>query len=178
MIAESLSCQANASLLRQGAIDRVTQLLSPDDFYKPSHQTIFSAMLALFEKSEPQDLITVSNVLQDGHKLAEVGGPTYLSTLTDIVPFSANITHYAKIVRNKAILKALQKGEPIPDEFDEDDGASEDEEEKQSCKDRSVSGAQSQITKQCHDDGCDCSSNKTAVKEVAAAVEIKSSIWN
>ncbi len=104
---EAEQCVLGSILLRQGAMDRVAQLLSPDDFYKPSHQKIFAAMLALFDKSEPQDLVTVSNVLLDSHKLAEAGGPSYLASLTDIVPVSANISHYAKIVRNKAILRKL-----------------------------------------------------------------------
>ena len=88
-------------------MDKVAHLISPDDFYKPVHKTIYSAMLSLLDKSEPQDLVTVTNSLKDSHKLDEVGGPTYLASLTDIVPVSANIAHYAKIVRDKSILRQL-----------------------------------------------------------------------
>jgi len=88
-------------------MDRVTQILAPEDFYRSGHQIIYKALLELFERSEPQDLITVTNALKDNHKLGEIGGPAYLASLTDIVPVSANIIHYAKIVRNKAILRRL-----------------------------------------------------------------------
>ncbi len=104
---EAEQCVLGSILLRQGALERVAHLIEPEDFYKPSHKAIFTAMLALFEKSEPPDLITVSNILQDSHQIDTAGGITYLATLTDIVPVSANITHYAKIVRNKSILRKL-----------------------------------------------------------------------
>ena len=64
-------------------------------------------MVDLFEKNEPQDIITVSNVLKNKNKLDEVGGPAYLANLTDIVPVAANIIYYAKIIRSKAILRRL-----------------------------------------------------------------------
>jgi len=104
---EAEQCVLGSILLRQGAIDKIADLLKPDDFYKPTHQSIFGAMLTLFQKSEPLDIITISNSLKDAHKLDEVGGPAYLSGLTDIVPVSANIVYYAKIVRDKSILRQL-----------------------------------------------------------------------
>ncbi len=104
---EAEQCVLGSILLRQGAIDKIADLLKPDDFYKPTHQSIYGAMLSLFQKSEPLDIITITNCLKDGHKLDEVGGPAYLSGLTDIVPVSANIAYYAKIVRDKSILRQL-----------------------------------------------------------------------
>ncbi|MDD5758963.1 MAG: replicative DNA helicase [Desulfobulbaceae bacterium] len=104
---EAEQCVLGSILLRQGSIEKIADLLQPDDFYKPSHQSIFGAMLVLFQKSDPLDIITITNCLKDAHKLDEVGGPAYLSSLTDIVPVSANIVFYAKIVRDKSILRQL-----------------------------------------------------------------------
>ncbi|NOX25674.1 MAG: replicative DNA helicase [Deltaproteobacteria bacterium] len=104
---EAEQCVIGSILLRRQAMDKVVHLLDANDFYKPAHQTIYRAMVGLAEKSEPLDLITISNALKDSHKLDEAGGPTYLATLTDIVPVAANLTYYAKIVRNKSILRQL-----------------------------------------------------------------------
>ncbi len=104
---EAEQCVLGSILLRQGSIEKVADLLKADDFYKPTHHSIFAAMLTLFQKSEPLDIITITNCLKDAHKLDEVGGPAYLSSLTDIVPVSANIVYYAKIVRDKSILRQL-----------------------------------------------------------------------
>ncbi len=104
---EAEQCVIGSILLRQQAMDKVVHLLKDNDFYKPSHQVIYRAMLNLFDKSEPLDILTLSNALKDNHKLDEIGGPTYLATLTDIVPVSANLSHYAKIVRDKSILRQL-----------------------------------------------------------------------
>jgi len=104
---EAEQCILGSILLRPGAMDKIAHIISIEDFYKPSHQAIYKAIIELFEKAEPLDLITVSNRLKDAHRLDEIGGPTYLATLTDIVPVSANITFYAKIVRDKSILRKL-----------------------------------------------------------------------
>lgn len=104
---EAEQCVIGSILLRQGAIEKVADLLSPDDFYRPTHGTIFGVMLNLFQKSEPIDIITVSSSLKDARKLDEVGGPAYLAGLTDIVPVSANIVFYSRIVRDKSILRQL-----------------------------------------------------------------------
>ncbi len=104
---EAEQCVLGSILLRQQAMDKVVHLINATDFYKPAHQMIFKVILDLFEKSEPLDIITLTNALKDNHKLDEVGGPTYLATLTDIVPVAANLAYYAKIVRNKSILRQL-----------------------------------------------------------------------
>ena len=94
-------------LLQKGALVKVLDTLTPEDFYRDAHRTIFSAMVALFEKNEPQDLITVTNILRDWNKLDQVGGPAFLASLSDIVPVTANIVFYAKIIQQKAILRRL-----------------------------------------------------------------------
>jgi replicative DNA helicase len=89
------------------ALDRAVEVLSVEDFYRESHRKIFRAMLALSEKGEPIDLITLSDLLKARGELQEIGGATYLAELVDKVPSAANITHYARIVREKAILRHL-----------------------------------------------------------------------
>lgn len=104
---EAEQCVLGSILLQQGALVKILELLSPDDFYRQAHKTIFAAMVILFEKNEPQDIITVTNILQNRNQLDDVGGPAYLSSLTDIVPVAANIIYYAQIIRSKAILRRL-----------------------------------------------------------------------
>ncbi len=104
---EAEQCVLGSVLLQQNALGKALETVTPDDFYREAHKSIFNAMAALFEKNEPQDLITVTNHLSDHNKLEEVGGPAYLASLTDIVPVASNIAYYAKIVREKSILRQL-----------------------------------------------------------------------
>ena len=104
---EAEQCVLGSILLQQGALVKVLEFLIADDFYRDAHKTIFKAMVALFEKNEPQDIITVTNILKDRNDLDEIGGPAYLATLTDIVPVAANIVYYAHIIRAKAVLRRL-----------------------------------------------------------------------
>ncbi len=94
-------------LLKADLLGVVLEILTPQDFYKNNHQLIYEAMIDLFEKNEPQDLLTVSNYLKNANKLDRSGGPTYLASLTSIVPVTANVTSYAKIIREKSILRRL-----------------------------------------------------------------------
>lgn len=104
---EAEQCVLGSILLQPGAMARSVEIVSPDDFYREAHRAIYTAMVALFEKSEPLDLITITSLLQDTRKIDTVGGPGYLASLTDLVPVAANIAHYARIVRDKAILRRL-----------------------------------------------------------------------
>ena len=79
------------------------------NFYKTAHRLIYSAMLSLFEKNEPTDLLTITEVLKKKGQLENVGGASYLSTLLDSTPTSANVAYHAKLVREKAILRDLIK---------------------------------------------------------------------
>lgn len=105
------SIEAEESLLSAILIDNSTlldivEILSPDDFYKSVHQIIYSAVIELFNKSEPVDLVTLSNALKEQGKIEQIGGATYLARLLDI-PLATNATHYAKIVYEKACLRRL-----------------------------------------------------------------------
>jgi len=104
---EAEQCVLGSILLQQGALVKILELVTPEAFYRDAHKIIFSAMVALFEKNEPQDIITVTNILKDKNQLEQIGGPAYLSNLTDIVPVAANIIYYAQIIRSKSILRRL-----------------------------------------------------------------------
>jgi replicative DNA helicase len=96
-----------AILLDKEAIIKVADLVSATDFYKNTHQTIFEAMLALYEKREPIDIITLTNELEEKKKLDQIGGSTYVTSLASSVPSAAHVTNYAKIVADKAVLRRL-----------------------------------------------------------------------
>ncbi|TMI77763.1 MAG: replicative DNA helicase, partial [Bacillati bacterium ANGP1] len=94
-------------LLDRDAIARVVESLRPEDFYRDLHRTIYTAVLELFERGEPVDLITVTNRLSGMGKLDDVGGATYLASLPNTVPTAANAEFYAGIVLEKSMLRAL-----------------------------------------------------------------------
>jgi len=96
-----------AVLLENEALNRVLEILKEDDFYREAHRRIFSAILHLYEHSEPVDLITLSEVLKTRGDLDPVGGVEYLNSLVNGVPTAANISYYAKIIKEKAILRKL-----------------------------------------------------------------------
>lgn len=94
-------------LIDKDAMFKVADILKPEDFYKDVHQYIFEAMLDLFSKRDPIDLLSLSTRLSDVNKLELVGGRTYLSSLSNMVPTSSHIVHYATIVQKKATLRRL-----------------------------------------------------------------------
>lgn len=96
-----------AIFLRPESISLASEVLLPEDFYRTAHQRIFDAMLALSDKGEPVDLVTVTSELQDRRLLEEVGGVSYLSDLANSAPTAANIEYYSKIVEEKSILRRL-----------------------------------------------------------------------
>ena len=96
-----------ALMLDQSAITKVADTLRPEDFYKQTHQMIFRAMLDLYQKNEPIDLVNLTNRLSGLKGLEEVGGPAYLAGLANSVPAATHVTHYAKIVREKRTLRDL-----------------------------------------------------------------------
>ncbi|HOW88258.1 MAG TPA: replicative DNA helicase [Candidatus Omnitrophota bacterium] len=89
------------------ALAKAIEVLTPGFFYDLRHQNIFTAMTELFTRNQPVDLITVSEELKKRKQLEEVGGMAYLTQLTQIVPTAANIEHYARIVKDKALLRKL-----------------------------------------------------------------------
>ncbi|MGH3615460.1 MAG: replicative DNA helicase [Pseudonocardia sp.] len=96
-----------AMLLSKDAIADVVEVLRPDDFYRPAHQTVYDCVLDLYGRGEPADAITVSAELQRRGDLIRLGGLPYLHTLIATVPTAANAAYYAEIVAEKAILRRL-----------------------------------------------------------------------
>jgi len=94
-------------LIDRDAIVEVAEFLRPKDFYRPANGTIFAAMLDLFEKREPVDIVTVAEVLERGGQLDAIGGRTYLSGLSNQTPTAVHAVQYARIVERKAILRNL-----------------------------------------------------------------------
>ncbi len=94
-------------LLDNQALNSVLEVLHVDDFYSEAHRKIFAAIIELYDRNEPSDLITLSNILRSKNQLDQAGGASYLSTLADNVPSAANIDHYSKIVKEKSILRKL-----------------------------------------------------------------------
>ena len=97
----------SAILIDNNTLLDVIEILTPDDFYKSIHQKIFSAITELFTRNEPVDLVTLTNILKEKDQLDDVGGATHLSRIVDTVPLAANAQHYARIVRDKAVLRRL-----------------------------------------------------------------------
>lgn len=96
-----------ALLLDIEAIYRVMEFIGPDDFYSPAHKKIFQAIIDLNEKSLPCDLVTLTSRLKDLNLLKDIGGASYLASLSDYIPTAANIEYWAKIVRDKSVLRQL-----------------------------------------------------------------------
>jgi len=104
---EAESSVLGGILLENDAINVVLESLRAEDFYRESHRKIFRAMIELSDRSEPVDIITLSEVLKNRGELEAVGGSAYLASLNDFVPTAANISYYARIVREKSILRYL-----------------------------------------------------------------------
>jgi replicative DNA helicase len=94
-------------LLENEAINRVLEVLVPEDFYRETHRKIMRAMIDLSDNREPCDLITLTTVLKKRGELEDVGGGAYLATLVDFVPTAANIGYYCRIVKEKAVARKL-----------------------------------------------------------------------
>ncbi len=94
-------------MLEKDALTVVLDILRPDSFYKEQHKLIYKACLSLFEKSQPVDLLTVTEALRKSGKLEEVGGLSYLVDLTNKVGSSANIEFHARIIAQKFIQREL-----------------------------------------------------------------------
>ncbi|MDO9455399.1 DnaB-like helicase N-terminal domain-containing protein, partial [Nocardioides sp.] len=94
-------------LISKDAVAEVSEVLRGNDFYRPSHEVIHDAIIDLFGRGEPVDMITVAAELQRRGELAKVGGASYLHTLAANVPSAANAEFYAQIVHDQAVLRRL-----------------------------------------------------------------------
>lgn len=131
--------EAEQSLLGSLLIDKdatikIADRVRPDDFYRDSHKLILEAMLQLYERHEPIDILSLGNRLEEQGILQRVGGRAYLVELSNVVPTAANVIHYADIVQKKAtlrrILEAASEITKIGYDEDEDVEASLDQAER------------------------------------------------
>ena len=106
--------EAEASLLGALLLDKeniikIADTLKSNDFYKESHGIIYQAILDLFEKHEPVDILSVGNILTEKKQLEIAGGKAYLAELTASVPSSSHVVNYANIIRKKSTLRKLEQ---------------------------------------------------------------------
>ena len=92
------------------AILDVLELLKPDDFYKSSHRKVLAAIIALFNKEEPVDAVTLAHMLKDQGSYEEIGGASFLGRLLVAVPRSVNVPYHANIIKSASILRRLISG--------------------------------------------------------------------
>ncbi len=104
---EAEAAVLGAVLLDNAAIDRVSEILETEHFYRDANRKIFRAALDLSGRSEPIDLLTLTEALKTRGELGEVGGAAYVSELADRALSAANVQYHARIVREKAILRGL-----------------------------------------------------------------------
>lgn len=101
------SAVLGAMLLEKEAIAKVLAIMDPSAFYKPAHQLMYKAMIDLFERSEPVDLITLSEELRRRGDLEKIGGEYYINDLTTKISSAANVEYHAHIVLEKALMRGL-----------------------------------------------------------------------
>jgi len=100
-------CVLGGMLMSKDAISDVLEVIRPGDHYRPAHQIVHEVILDLYSRGEPADAVTVANELTKRGEIARVGGAPYLHTLIACVPTAANAGYYARIVRERAILRRL-----------------------------------------------------------------------
>ncbi|MBI2022571.1 replicative DNA helicase [Candidatus Daviesbacteria bacterium] len=111
-----------ALLIDKDAIVSVAEMLTPDDFYRTEqHGHIYNAIVKLFEKREPIDVVTVTEVLKQDGALDKVGGPAYITELVNMVPTAAHIISYARIIKEHSLRRHLISSSTkfINDAYDE-----------------------------------------------------------
>ena len=114
-------------LIDKDAITKIADTLVAEDFYQPSHEKIYEAMIELFERRQPLDVLSVSNRLKERGILKEIGSSSYLAELTNQVPTASHIAAYAKIVKEKKILRDLIRASAeITEDIFRDPGEVED----------------------------------------------------
>ena len=96
-----------AMMLKKEAVTQAIEMLHAHEFYRQAHRAVFEAMEGLVRDGEPVDIVTVTESLKKSGRLDQVGGISFLANLTNSVPSTANLAHYAKIVKEKALLRAL-----------------------------------------------------------------------
>jgi replicative DNA helicase len=97
----------SAVLMDNNILMDILDILRPEDFYRTAHQKIFEAFIAMSERGDPVDLVTLAEHLRSANQLEAVGGAVYLARLVDTAPVPSNAGDYARIIRDKAVLRSL-----------------------------------------------------------------------
>lgn len=116
-----------AILLDKDAIIAVAEILKPEDFYDNKHKEIYASAINLFEQRTPIDVLTTSSDLKKRKMLTKIGGASYLAELASLVPTSAHVEHYAKIVKNASTKRSLMTAASKLVEFSLDEGLTAEE---------------------------------------------------
>lgn len=96
-------------LIDKNAIFKVADVLNPEDFYSPAHEKIYEAIIELYDRRQPIDIISLTSRLKEKELLKDIGGSTYLAELTNQVATASHVSHYAKTVKEKKVLRDLIK---------------------------------------------------------------------
>jgi replicative DNA helicase len=96
-----------AVLLNNEVLSHVTEILDREDFYRTGHRLLYEVMLDLYDRGSPIDLVTATEALRQRGLLEKAGGAAHLASLTNQVPSVENAVHYARIVRERSILRKL-----------------------------------------------------------------------
>ena len=116
-----------AILIDESVISDIVTVVKPRDFYESKHQAIFDAMLKLFEKSSPIDLLTLTDQLKKNKDLTKIGGSAYLAELTNYVPTASHAEAYAKMVAQAATRRRLIKASSSITDLAYEEGTTVDE---------------------------------------------------
>src|SRR5436190_12063111 len=100
-------CVLGSMLRDNGVIGDVTQIISVENFYTDAHQKIFQAIQDLYQKGHPVDLVILAQLLEERKQIEDVGRHAYLAELWDVAPTAAHAEYYARIVRDKALVRNL-----------------------------------------------------------------------
>ena len=104
---EAEKCVLGAILIDNHAFNQAAEVIDAGDFFRDAHRRIFEKIVSLTDRSQPVDLVTLTDELTRSGEIDEVGGPAYISALTDGVPRSANVEYYSRIVKEKSTLRSL-----------------------------------------------------------------------
>lgn len=104
---EAEKCVLGAILIDNHAFNQAAEVIDAADFFRDAHRRIFEKIVSLTDRSQPVDLVTLTDELTRSGEIDEVGGPAYISQLTDGVPRSANVEYYSRIVKEKSTLRSL-----------------------------------------------------------------------
>ena len=105
--AEAEESVLGALMIDKDAFVKVTDFLKPEDFYKPAHEKIYNAILELYGHHQPIDILSVTAKLKEDKQLKNIGGSAYLTKLMNSVPTASHVEHYARLVKEKKVLRDL-----------------------------------------------------------------------